>query len=384
MKYTFFHKLWGARKPYLALLLIVIAVTIWKQETFSLNRLLHNLYIFTLIFVGFESTEHIFDKLRLKYNWDSRYPIVNQIFKVRNDIWYFFHITLNYREAFLRKLNQKLGKWELCGHSPNLYLQLSFTHPVLVGDETGINTPIIPLNDPADVRYGYYYGGSTRDLPKSPLKLRKLWQKALSVYRSLPETTNYRDYCDHCTTEGRKYGASGIKGRGICPKCFGLAQIYHWGKQKEYGQKFIAGSTLVWAKNGYLEKVVFTPEGLKSLLFLYDRFTTGVVVDIVQEYLVTQAYNIIRTTFPNSPIYYTYSEQPEPGLCDFVYDGNNHRKIWYRRFYLLQEGKYINLYTGKVETPNNEIDLVIQEYLPNRDRWNVTIEILRNLCKFAK
>lgn len=383
MKYSIFRKLWNSRKFFLVLFLTVAIVTTWKQEAFNFSQLLHNLYILTLSFFGFEVVEYFFDKLRLKYDWNNRYPIVNWIFNTRIKIGHFFSFTLNYRYSFLLNLNRKLGKWELCGNGPDFYLQLAFTHPMLVGDEMFINDPIVPLNDPSDVRYGYYYQASYWDLPRNPLALYKLWQKAVSTYRALPVTDSYRTYCDHCAEKGHEYSASGIKHSGICPKCFGLATVYHWGKQTEYGQKFMAGSTLIWTKNGYLEKIIFTPEGLKNLLILYDRFTSGIVADIAQHHLIKHAYSIICATFPNAVIYITYDKQSEPGLCDFVWGGDN--ETWYRHFYLLQEDKYINLYTGNIETLNQETLLVTsQDHLPNRDRWNVTLDILRNLCKYAK
>lgn len=384
MKQTIFHKLWEARKFYFFLIIITLAITsLQESEMFSIAPYLNNIRTVSIFFLCFEVIENIFDTVRLKSKWFENLPLVTWIFRTRTKIWYFFHITLNYRDAFLRNLNRKLDKWELCGNGPDYYLQLSFTHPMLVGDEMFIRDPLIPLDNPADARYGYYYGTSYWDLPRNPFKLKALWKRALSVYKSLPVTTNYKVHCDYCAKSGSEYNATGIKGDSICPKCFGLSQIYHWGKQSEYGQKFINGSRLIWSKDGYLNKVIFNPEGLENLLLLYDHFGSGVVLDIVQEYLIRHAFEVISTTFPKEVIYYTYSEQPEQGLCDFVHDGDG--KTWFRRFYLHKSNKYINLYSGNSETPSNEISLVTNDrHLPNQVRWNVTLDIFRNLCKFTK
>lgn len=311
--------------------------------------------------------------LRLIVDEKISRPISN--FKLHT--WYFFKYRANPLAIYLQTLNKKLHPWKLVNSANGFALAPSIDYPLLVGDEMSINDPIVSIANPNDAVYGFADVTDINDLPKSLSRLTNIWKQALATLEFIGNRPSSKT-CPSCGKKGYGYGLSADG--SFCPTCFGMGTIYTFGPQQELGEKLLRGSNI---------KIVdrklsggFQPDGLAALLALYDTYHTGVVTDIVQDYLVYHAHHVITQTFPSVAIYFSYDDQPDPGLCDFVHSPQG---VLFRHFYLRQGDDYYNLYTGELEHPRTELEIVYcQDFLPNWDRWNVALDIMRNLCKYAK
>jgi hypothetical protein len=307
----------------------------------------------------------------------------NPINKARLKIWYFTRFTINPKTIFLRKINRRRPGWLLSVYSKTdgkVVFGLTPTWgSLLVGDEMGINDPTISIDNLNDAYYGFNGGLDDGDvLPNDIREWKKIWDKAIKTHQIILSKGNNDIFCpDH---EISLYAGLTKEGQ-ICPKCFGLGHVYTYGPQQELGKRLLLGSDIKVIDRRATIK--FKPDGLSALLSLSDTYHTGIVAEIAHRYLVGNAFSVIKSTFPDITVFFTYYFESEPGLCDFVRTQNN--EIVYRRFFMLQGDHYINLYTGDEETPTQElIPVTSQDNFPDEFRWNVTLDIFRNLCKFAK
>lgn len=292
------------------------------------------------------------------------------------------------KSDFLKELEKQTPGWNLAyvnrdwrDEKSVFALAPTIEGPLLIGDEMGINDPIIPLEDHQNTFYGFTFGAETKNLPDNRRELAKIWRLAIATYKFAQGKSFYIS-CPVCKSRsGNSSRGQTIRGH-FCRKCFGMGSIYTFGPQKKLGRILLRESSAKLVNHSTMVK--FLPAGLSALLKLYDTYHTGFVSEIAQHYLISNSFSVIKKTFPNFNVYFTYDDQREPGMCDFVQDIRH--KIWYRRFYLLLDEKYINLYTGEevdeiwatsLMPIRNSLDL------PNRDRWNVTLDIMRNLCKYA-
>lgn len=296
-----------------------------------------------------------------------------------------FRHTVPAKVNFLKELRSLIPGWDL-GYvvdmnQNNIFALAPYVQgPLMIGDDMFINDPIVSITNHENAYYGFTFGAGTKELPDNLEELAAIWHQALATYEFV-KGKPHRTACSTCVSENR-YSGSGLKGDSFCPECFGMGSVYSFGPQKKIGKKLLENSK-VNSENGnrFYE---FRPEGLQSLFSLYDTYHTGVVTDIVQDYLIHHASDIVQQTFPDTRIIITYDELSDPGLGDFVRTATN--KILYRHFYVQSGDSYLNLYTGILEEPRSELLLpaVYQKRFPGKFRWNVTVEILRNLCKFTK
>ncbi|EKD53431.1 MAG: hypothetical protein ACD_61C00044G0006 [uncultured bacterium] len=305
---------------------------------------------------------------------------------LHSKIWYFIHFTINPKVFFLKKINQTLPGWLLCVYS-NIDGKVVFGltptwGPLLVGDEMGINDPIISIDNINDACYGFNGGLSDSDvkkiLPNDLREWKKIWDKAVETHRIILSKGKNEDRCPGCTD---RYFGTGLSKEGyLCPKCFGLGGIYTYGPQKEIGERLLQGSDIKVVDRQATIK--FQPSGLLALIDLYRTYHTGIVTDIAQEYLVKHFHSVLNEVFPEVVIYKTEDNQEENGWSAYFLDQNGDTRI--RHFYLLRNGHFINLLSGKAETPSHVPQPALKEDFPDRDRWNLSIDILANLCKLAK
>lgn len=297
--------------------------------------------------------------------------------QIRSKIWYFFSYQINIKTFYLKALNKQLKPWNLVKWKDGFALAPRINYPLMIGDEMSINDPIIPLSNADKAVYGYENTVNINDLPNNVHQLVSISKQALAI-RKFVENKPHTTYCSSCGPKG--YG-SGLSPNGsFCPECYGLGLLYTFGAQNELGEKLLHGSNIRIVDHRLSGS--FQPDGLAALLALYDTYSTGVVCDIAQDYLVNHAYSVIQQTFPNATIYFTIDGKSEVDLSDFVHTDEG---MLYRHFYLFQNDVYINLYTGIQETPRTETERVFsQHHLPTKHRWNVTLDILRNLCKYAQ
>lgn len=296
--------------------------------------------------------------------------------------------TIPNKDEFLNTLNSLMPSWNLA-HVRDMQGQMIYAlaikvqGPLMIGDEMSINDSIIPIDDHPNAFYGFCFGARTADLPDDPEELKKIWKKSEETYIFIQDTLTKngrdRDYCPACKTK-HGFSTGMIENSQICPECFGLGHIYHFGPQKELGTRLLSGiqtgreSGMFWAK--------FEPDSLAALLEMYDRYSTGVLCEIAQGYLVERAWDIIQHTFPNAFITCTIDDIREPGLGDYVSTkaGSQNRHFYFP----CNDGTWINLHTGEQEIPSEAPRLVGKSDLPTKNRWNVTLDILRNLCKLTK
>lgn len=292
------------------------------------------------------------------------------------------------KEDFLTTLNSLMPGWNLAHirdmQGKMIYaLAIEVQGPLQIGDEMSINDSIIPLDDHANAFYGFCFGARTTNLPDDPEELKKIWKRSQETYKFIQDTLTKngkdRAYCPACKT---KHSFShGITGESqICPECFGLGQIYHFGPQKELGVRLLSGITtgldngMFWAK--------FEPDSLAALLEMYDRYSTGILCEITQGYLIRHTWEVIQHTFPNTAIWFTIDDIQEPGLGDYVSTNKGSKN---RHFYFqCNDGTWLNLHTGKQEIPSEAPRLAGKSDLPYKNRWNVTLEIFKNLCKLTQ
>jgi hypothetical protein len=286
---------------------------------------------------------------------------------------------------FLEELETKTPGWSLArvvtvDKKTVFALTPTTKGPMYIGDDIGINNPLIPINDHTNAFYGFSFGAGSEDLPDDPRELAIIWKQALGTYEFVKGKPNEIP-CPVCKGDlGFGYGRS--KRGHFCRRCFGLGTIYTYGPQRKLGKRLLQGSTAKIVS--HRQTVKFQPNGLSALLSLYDTYHTGIVTNIAQDYLIDNAYSVLKETFPNTVIYVNYDQNNEPGLCDVVWDHKG--KTWYRHFFMLQEnGCYLNLFTGREEIPSlTPSPINSSRDLPARERWNITLDVMRNLCKFAK
>lgn len=308
------------------------------------------------------------------------------IANTKSKVRYLFNYRINPKRLFISALKNRTPGWNLCKTGTPDYKKtifaLTLPHgPMFIGDEMGINDPIIPIDNHEDAFHGFSFGISVDELPSDIHELANIWKKTISTYEFV-KGKPYEVVCPKCKGKSDYFGSGRTEDGHLCPECFGLGKIYTFGRQKEIGQRLLAGSEIVWVR---MPELHFKPDGLLALMEVYDLYHTGQLWNIMRyisdsSEVVAQ---IITETFPEVEILVTYDHIDEPGLCDFGFDKNG--KSWNRHFYILKEGQYLNLYTGKVETPSQKPrPAKLPDELPSRDRWNVRIDILRNLCLQAK
>lgn len=305
------------------------------------------------------------------------------ISRIKLKIWYFTHFTINPKVNFLRVMNRKLPGWLLCVYSKvddHVTFGLTPTWgPLIVGDEMGINDPIISIDNFNDAYYGFNGGLNDSDadriIPNDIREWKKIHDKAIATHKIILSKGPNEAPCPECIIP-----YSGLtKETKLCPRCYGLGTLYTYGPQQGLGKALQQGLEIIQKADPWVK---FQKAGLSALLTLNSAYHTGIVADIVRGPLIKNSFQIIKETFPNVVIGITYDKNEEPGLCDVVYDKDNN--VWYRHCYLFQGDRYINLYTGKDEKPSGKPQPITgQADLPNTHRWNVTLDILQNLCKFS-
>lgn len=315
--------------------------------------------------------------------------------------------TVPSKENFIKELNGRIPGWNLAVVNDMtgktvFALTIEVQGPLMIGDEMGINDPIIPITDHASAFYGFTFGTSAAELPDDPQELKNIWDKSLETYEYILQAGKDREYCPACMGEKYKISNGNTKGWQICQTCFGLGYIYAFGPQKKLGISLIRGAQSGRSENHFWAK--FTPDALQALFGLYDAYHTGLVTDIAQDYLPGKdRFRVIQETFPGIKIYYAIDDQVEAGLGDFVYlEGKTKFQVAGRHFYYVRNShQRINLHSGKVEIKNWMLlayakaggtwglkdsdklhEVKTSEDMPGRDRWNVTLNILRNLCKY--
>jgi hypothetical protein len=310
----------------------------------------------------------------------------NPLNKAKLKIWYFTKFTANPKVIFLRKLNKRLTGWLLCVYSEKggkiIYGICPTWGPLMVGDEMFINDPVISLDDINDAYYGFNGGLNDSDVKKHiPNDLRQwkvIWDKATKRHQ---EVNNKKDkiVCPDCQY-GHGYGTGVTQDGHICPSCFGLGNIYTYGRQKEIGARFLKGSSIILGRNA---KINYDSDGLAALIQLYRDYRTGIILNLVQDNLVNYAGQIIAEVFPRAEVVKVIDDKSEANNWNaWCYDeeGNHH----YLHLYLKTEDGYINLFSGKQEIPSSEPTKADIKDVPNRDRWDMSVTLLENLCKYAK
>lgn len=226
--------------------------------------------------------------------------VFRPISRTKLNIWYFFNYQANPLTFFLRALHKRLSPWNLVNNSGKFALAPSIDYPLMIGDEMCINDPIIPLDDPNDVWYGYAHPTTITDLPKHPSTLKHIWDKAIAITKGLPEKT--RSICPTCAPKPGGWGNGMLNGQ-ICPTCFGLSTIYYLGKQTEFGTKFREGLTLT-REAGRLTNISFTSEALANFTYMYERFGGGIgAAGSFFDSISASFGKYLLSTFPDGNIY---------------------------------------------------------------------------------
>ena len=312
----------------------------------------------------------------------------NPLNKLRLKLWYFVNFTINPKVTFLRKLNKHLPGWLLCVYSEDddqvVYGLTPTWGPLMVGDEMFINDPIISLNNIVDARYGFNGGLAESDankyIPRDFRQRKVIWNKAMSTLDQITKKKNNSRECPSCKDPSGY--SSGLTSDGhICPKCFGLGQIYAFGPQKRIGKRLLDGSEITIIRHQVT--TVFQPDGLHAIIELYRTYHTGIVRDLVQDYLVKYCGIIIKKTFPNAQIFKVEDSKPEKNNWNaFFYTANGECKNLH--LYLQKGDQYFNLFSGKAETPSSTPSKAGPKDVPNQDRWDICVDLLENLSKLEK
>lgn len=311
----------------------------------------------------------------------------NPINKAKSKIWYFTRFTANPKVIFLGKLNKQIPGWLLSVHSMTadgkiVYGLCPTWGPLMVGDEMFINDPVISIDNINDAYYGFNGGLSDSDakeyIPNDIRQWKVIWDKAIKRHQEI----NNKKYSSRCSVCRQEYDhGTGVTSDGqICPSCFGLGEIFTYGPQKELGERFLKGSSITLGRK---KRIIFQPDGLAAAIKLYRVYHSGVVLDLVQSYLVYHCGQVIQNTFPNAQVVKVVDDKPETNNWNaWRYDQNGNQHFLH--LYLQTGDQYINLFSGKPEVPSSKPTKAGTQDVPSDDRWDMSITALENLCLYAK
>jgi hypothetical protein len=317
-------------------------------------------------------------------------PKWNIFKKLGLKVWYFINYTIQPKEIFVRKLNRRIPGWVIGVFKDKSGKAVFCLTPVTQGPLSGddmmfINDPVISIDDVENAHYdfngGFNPGDGKRYLP-GPREWKKIWDNAIATYLYILNNPKYdgknEASCPDC--KGQYSFETGLTKKGhLCPTCFGLGTIFTYGPQEKFGKILLDGSDIIIEDRR--NTIKFSPTGLKALIDLYHTYSTGIVTDIAQDYLVWHCHEVLQQVFPDVVIYKTEDQIPEDGWSESFYGADG--VFTYRHLYAKKGKEYVNLFSGKVETPSHAPVLAdLPDDTPGRDRWNLCIDLLYTLCVF--